>query len=297
VQFDRERIVSGSSVSAIRIWDLRRDPETSGMMLGGGLGQITLTGHSATVRCLHLAGSRLASGSNDSSIKLWELAVRPTWSHIACRRTLLGHANTVRCLQMDLDADSLISGSYDATLRMWSPETGVCIRTLRGHTDAVLCLQYSAHERRLLSGSSDQSIRVWDERVNNSGDGGCSLSIHNAHDSAVTCLRFDRERIVSGSVDRTLKMWDVRTGKCLHTIDWKAAEGHTGVVRCLQTDAWRIVSAADDRTIKVWRLGSGERICTLQGHTDGVTCVQFNDSQIVSGSYDRTVKLWDFGAC
>ncbi|KHJ91885.1 WD domain, G-beta repeat protein [Oesophagostomum dentatum] len=82
--------------------------------------------------------------------------------------------------------------------------------------------------------------------------------------------------------------------RCMHTIDWKLAEGHTGVVRCLQVDTWRIVSAADDRTIKVWNVDSLQRLCTLHSHEDGVTCVQFSDRQIVSGSYDKTVKLWDF---
>uniref|UniRef100_A0A1I7XSN9 WD_REPEATS_REGION domain-containing protein n=1 Tax=Heterorhabditis bacteriophora TaxID=37862 RepID=A0A1I7XSN9_HETBA len=113
----------------------------------------------------------------------------------------------------------------------------------------------------------------------------------------------DNEHLISGSYDMRLKLWSLNTGECvrtmicIHTIDWKLAEGHTGVVRCLQADIWRIVSAADDRTIKVWNLDSGERLCTLHSHEDGVTCVQFNDKQIVSGSYDKTVKLWDFSVC
>ncbi|KAH7729391.1 F-box domain containing protein [Aphelenchoides avenae] len=237
VQFDAQRIVSGSTDSTIRIWDIKTNC--------GGVGQMTLTGHSATVRCLHLHNSRLASGSNDFSIKIWDLAVNPTWSHIACRRTLLGHANIVRCLQME--DDRLTSGSYDHTLK------------------------FDSEQQRLVSGSADASIRIWDDRSNQS-----AMTLHNAHESAVTCLRFDRERIVSGSVDRTIKMWDIRTGKCQQTIDWKVSEGHTGVV---------------------WKLTNGERLCTLQGHADGVTCVQFNDNQIVSGSYDKTVKLWDFSIC
>ncbi|KHN78404.1 F-box/WD repeat-containing protein 7 [Toxocara canis] len=281
VQFDSERIVSGSSDNTIRLWDIK-----NGVV--PGLGTMTLTGHSDTVRCLHLNGSRLASGSNDFTIKVWDLAVNTTWSSIACRQTMVGHTNFVRCLQMD--EGRLISGSYDHMLKMWSVETGACTGTLGGHSGAVLCLQSDG--ATLFSGSADFSIKCWDERM-----GVCVMTLHNAHENAVTCLRFDNERIVSGSVDRTIKMWDLRSGRCLQTLDWKLSEGHTGVVRCLQVDAWRIVSAADDKTVKVWNLHSGERLCTLHSHTDGVTCVQFNDHQIVSGSYDKTVKLWDFSVC
>uniref|UniRef100_A0A915BF89 OBG-type G domain-containing protein n=1 Tax=Parascaris univalens TaxID=6257 RepID=A0A915BF89_PARUN len=281
VQFDSERIVSGSSDNTIRLWDIKNGAVP-------GLGTMTLTGHSDTVRCLHLNGSRLASGSNDFTIKVWDLAVNTTWSSIACRRTMVGHTNFVRCLQMD--EERLVSGSYDCLLKMWSVETGGCTNTLRGHSGAVLCLQSDG--ATLFSGSADFSIKCWDERI-----GVCVMTLHNAHENAVTCLRFDNERVVSGSVDRTIKMWDLRSGRCLQTLDWKLSEGHTGVVRCLQVDAWRIVSAADDRTVKVWNLHSGERLCTLHSHTDGVTCVQFNDHLIVSGSYDKTVKLWDFSVC
>uniref|UniRef100_A0A1I7W106 F-box domain-containing protein n=4 Tax=Onchocercidae TaxID=6296 RepID=A0A1I7W106_LOALO len=279
VQFDGDRIVSGSSDNTIRVWDIKSSTMP-------GLGTMTLTGHSDTVRCLHLSGNRLASGSNDLTIKVWGLAVNRTWSSIACRQTMIGHTNFVRCLQME--KERLISGSYDHTLKIWSTETGQCTKTLMGHNGAVICMQSDGH--LLVSGSADLSMKCWDERMDI-----CAMTLHNAHDNAVTCLRFDNERIVSGSVDRTIKMWDLRTGKCVQTLDWKLSEGHTGVVRCLQVDSWRIVSAADDRTIKVWNLHTGERLCTLHSHTDGVTCVQFSDQQIVSGSYDMTVKLWDFG--
>lgn len=90
------------------------------------------------------------------------------------------------------------------------------------------------------------TLEAWDLR-----SGQCVMTLHNAHQNAVTCLQFDADRIVSGSLDRTIKFWDMRTGRWLQTLDWMQGEGHTGVVRCLQADSWRIVSAADDKTLKV----------------------------------------------
>ncbi|GMS96152.1 hypothetical protein PENTCL1PPCAC_18327, partial [Pristionchus entomophagus] len=284
VQLDGDRVVSGSTDTTIRCWDLQEEDA------GRGLLGHTLNGHSETVRCLHLVKNRLASGSNDFTIKIWNMERSDEWSSIGCRRTMIGHTNYVRCLEM---GDQLmISGSYDSSLKLWSLETGECVTTLVGHLDAVLCEQYREEERVVVSGSSDKCIKTWDTRTNMN-----IRSIHNAHDSAVTCIRMDDHRILSGSLDRMIKMWDIRTGKLLKTIDWRRAEGHTGVVRCLQADSWRIVSSADDRTVKVWNLESGERLCTLRDHTDGVTCVQFNDERIVSGSFDKTVKVWDFSLC
>ncbi|GMT24090.1 hypothetical protein PFISCL1PPCAC_15387, partial [Pristionchus fissidentatus] len=283
VQLDGDRVVSGSTDTTIRCWDLQQED-------GAGLLGHTLHGHSETVRCLHLVNNRLASGSNDFTIKIWNMERSDRWSSIGCRRTMIGHTNYVRCLEMG--DELMISGSYDSSLKLWSLETGDCVRTLNGHTDPVLCEQYKEEESLCVSGSSDKCIKTWDTRTTTN-----VMSIHHAHDSAVTCIRMDDHRIMSGSLDRLIKMWDIRTGKVLKTIDWRMAEGHTGVVRCLQADSWRIVSSADDRTVKVWNVETAGRLCTLRDHTDGVTCVQFNDERIVSGSYDKTVKVWDFTLC
>ena len=68
---------------------------------------MTLTGHSGEVRCLHLEGNRVASGSTDTTIKVWDLdvgprcgtSIQPEWSSIGCKVTMVGHSDTVRCVQ------------------------------------------------------------------------------------------------------------------------------------------------------------------------------------------------------
>lgn len=41
---------------------------------------------------------------------------------------MIGHRDTVRCLQVD--DDKVISGSYDMTLKVWDLRTGQCRKTL-----------------------------------------------------------------------------------------------------------------------------------------------------------------------
>lgn len=278
VQFDKTRIVSGSSDKTIKVWSTKTNTSWAAL---------TLRGHSGTVRCLHLDDNQLISGSSDCTIKVWDLAEGVGWSRSRCRVTMVGHSHTVRCLQVALGV--VVSGSYDHTLKKWDLESGDCLTTLRGHTAAVLSVKFD--QQRIVSGSCDNSIKVWSFLT-----GDC-MSTLRGHQDAVTCIHFDSHRIVSGSLDTQILLWDIKTGRCVQTLDWVSGEGHTGVVRCLQADAWRIVSAADDKTLKVWSLESGKRLVTLREHTDGVTCLQFNDLRIVSGSYDKTVKLWDFTNC
>ena len=101
VQFDGNRIVSGSHDKTIKGWNVKTNSPWS---------VITLAGHSGEVRCLHLDGNRLVSGSTDLTIKVWDLSISVAWSSIACRVTMQGHTETVRCVQMDVARDRVSEG-------------------------------------------------------------------------------------------------------------------------------------------------------------------------------------------
>ena len=54
----------------------------------------------------------------------------------------------------------VVSGSRDATLRVWDVESGQCLHVLMGHVAAVRCVQYDG--RRVVSGAYDFMVKVWD---------------------------------------------------------------------------------------------------------------------------------------
>lgn len=61
---------------------------------------------------------------------------------------------------MSLFLCSVVSGSRDATLRLWDIETGQCLHVLMGHVAAVRCVQYDGH--KVVSGAYDYTVKVWD---------------------------------------------------------------------------------------------------------------------------------------
>ena len=60
--------------------------------------------------------------------QVWDVSTQNNWSSIACKVTMVGHLDTVRCLQVD--SEKVISGSYDMTLKVWDMHTGHCRQTL-----------------------------------------------------------------------------------------------------------------------------------------------------------------------
>ena len=86
-----------------------------------------LTGHTDQVGCLlALRGGSLASGSRDSSVRVWRGS--------RCAETLMGHQSEVVCLA-ELTSGVLASGAMDSTVRLW--QGGSCLRVLWGHRGPV----------------------------------------------------------------------------------------------------------------------------------------------------------------
>src|SRR5262245_48215586 len=84
-----------------------------------------LSGHTDSVRGAAFSpdGRTLATGANDGTIRLWDVATGEG-------RVLAGHAGMVTAVAFSPSGDALVSASHDATARLWSPETGASAAVL-----------------------------------------------------------------------------------------------------------------------------------------------------------------------
>ena len=103
----------------------------------------TLEGHTDWVESVAFSpdGRTIASGSWDTTIRLWEVA---TGQQI---RTLEGHteqSGASRSVQMV--AYSLVAAGI-ITIRLWEVATGQQIRTLEGHTNLARSVAFSPDGR------------------------------------------------------------------------------------------------------------------------------------------------------
>jgi F-box/WD-40 domain protein MET30 len=275
-------------------------------------------GHTDGIMCLQFDDSILATGSYDSTIKIWDIK---TGEEI---RSLVEHTSGVRALQFD--DTKLISGSMDKTLKIWNYRTGKCISTLRGHTEGVVCLHFDS--TLLVSGSVDTTIKVW-----NFSDRSCFAL--KGHTDWVNAVRIDSDSrmIFSASDDQTVKMWDLDSRTCVRTF-----EGHVGHVQQViplslpdympaaaaptadagsssSSNPWSyrdpaeeeiakkaesrkpppgmLITAALDSTVKFWDVASGKCFKTLFGHVEGVWALAVDTLRVVSGAQDSMVKVWD----
>ncbi len=293
-----------------------------------------LIGHSkmfAGVRSVAISpdGKIIASGSEDYTIKLWNLETKREI------RTLSGHSHFVRAVAFSPDGDMVISGSTDKTIKLWNWKTGQEIGTLANHSKPVTTVAISPDGETLASGSHDKTIKLWSlksrqeictfsghsnyiQSVAFSPDGQTlasggndyniklwSLSTHKeilslADSASVHSITIspDKQTLVSGNFSSEVKLWNLSTGKLRQTLSGHSYSffGGYGVLSAaISPDGQILASGCDsDKTIKLWNLATGKLLQTLSGHSKGVTSVVFSpDGQtLISGSYDKTVRVW-----
>ncbi|KAA8568860.1 hypothetical protein MFRU_017g00500 [Monilinia fructicola] len=304
LQYEGNVLVSGSTDRSVRVWDIEK-----------GLCTQVFHGHTSTVRCLQIlmpseAGKTasgqsimvpeqplIITGSRDSQLRVWKLPAPgdkryiqtgPPTNDADCPyfvRVLAGHTHSVRAIAAH--QDTLVSGSYDCTVRVWKISTGEVLHRLQGHSAKVYSVVLDHKRNRCISGSMDTYVKVWSLET-----GSCLFTLEG-HTSLVGLLDLRDERLVSAAADSTLRIWDPESGVCKSTLS-----AHTGAITCFQHDGQKVISGSD-RTLKMWDVKTGECIKDLLGDLSGVWQVKFDERRCVAAVQRDNftfVEVLDFGA-
>ncbi|KAI9838342.1 MAG: hypothetical protein M1819_005610 [Sarea resinae] len=304
LQYEGNVLVSGSTDRSVRVWDIEK-----------GICTQVFQGHTSTVRCLQILmpteigriadGTPLImpkqpliiTGSRDSSLRIWKLPQEgdPTYFQAGpplndedCPffvRALTGHHHSVRAIAAH--GDTLVSGSYDCSVRVWKISTGETVHRLQGHTQKVYSVVLDHKRNRCISGSMDNLVKVW------SLDSGLVLFNLEGHTSLVGLLDLSNDRLISAAADTTLRIWDPETGQCKSTLT-----AHTAAITCFQHDGQKVISGSD-RTLKMWDVKTGECVRDLLTDLSGVWQVKFNERRCVAAVQRKNltyIEVLDFGA-
>ena len=287
LQYEGNTLVSGSTDRSVRIWDIEK----------GRCTQI-FQGHTSTVRCLQILKpteigkevdgtpimmpkeTLIITGSRDSSLRVWKMPQKGQASIFQAGppvhdtdnpyfvRALVGHHHSVRAIAAH--GDTLVSGSYDCTVRVWRISTGDLVHRLQGHSQKVYSVVLDHARGRCISGSMDNQVKVWSLET-----GTCLFNL-DGHSSLVGLLDLSHGRLVSAAADSTLRIWDPENGQCKSTLS-----AHSAAITCFQHDGQKVISGSD-RTLKMWDIKTGECVKDLLTDLSGVWQVKFNDRRCVA---------------
>ena len=203
---------------------------------------------------------------------------------------LTGHTDRVHSMAFSPDGHTLVSGSYDGTVRLWDVATHRQIGApLNGHDGEVYSVAFSPDGKVVASGADDGMVRLWDVTTHR----GIGVPL-NGHDGEINSVAFspDGTILAAGGSDGTVRLWDVATRQT--TI---ALTGHIGVVYSVafSPDGTMLASGGADGTVQMWDVATGQRFGYIAENSETVYSVAFSPDgkMLASGSADGTVKMWD----
>jgi division protein 1 len=273
---------TGSMDATVKMWDLNyfnkmhyNDNESDDALTTPLLN--SFDGHVDIVTALSYNNGELVTGSNDKTIRQWDLntghllqTIDVMWASSMINSTI-NFGNNKNNSNINSNNSTLINNSteypYISTLQVF---------------DAALA-----------SGSNDGIVRLWDLR---SGE---IIRQLFGHTGAITTLQFDKNfNLVTGSADRSLRIWDLRTGGLLDSFSYD------NPIKKIMFDDLKIVSVVEnERGLHIydrveqnhWVLGGDllDSNGTVSEKSDFVNDMVFNGNYLVEGRANGVVHIWN----
>lgn len=265
---------------------------------------VTLKGHSSEVFIIQWSpkNALLASGSGDSTARIWEVdqgkgkgapATPICLTHTQARSAGAkdGEAKSPIGAEVAPLSSSPEGGGQGAAATSGGPATG------NNKSRDVTTLDWSSDGKYLATGSYDGQARVWDTSGN-------LLKTLNGHRGPIFSLKWNKKGnyLLSGSVDKTAIVWDVGLEIPKEESDASAASAilqqySLHAAPTLDVD-WRtndsFATCSTDTMIYVCKIGETLPVKTFSKHVDEVNAISWDASgtYLASCSDDCTAKVW-----
>lgn len=279
---DGKLLASGGSDNAIKIWDIASGAQrkslrgnayavrfsTDGNLIAGATPQsiivwdvasgtqlFSLNGHTRTITSVAISpdGKTIASGSQDHTVKLWDVTSK-------AQIRSLTHPDEVMSVAFSPDGKWLVSAGLK-TIKIWDVMNWVELKSFDGGISWPNCLAISPDGKTLAGGSLDKptgAIKLWDV-----SSGGMVKLVDERPNLVITSVAFspDGRTLANASFGEDMMLWDVASKSPLRRLSRLSSAVTTSA---FSPDGKFLASGGFGEDIKLWDMTSGGQFRSLE---------------------------------
>ena len=275
----------------------------------------------------HTATDRLAAGTTDGLIRIWDVERKKTTLTVRGPGRSGGMLSGASWLAWSPRGENLAAGFHDGTVHLWETRSGRELGVFRGHKSAVISVAYSSDGMRLAAWGADGAIKIWDvgsgkliadlahpgdvsagawspdDKLLVAGHRDGTVTISGTHaDDKIATLRghtaiilnlawnSDGTQLASTSFDCSVRIWDVASETL---VLGPLRHSHATLSVAWEPNGKKLATGSMDETVKIWNSTTGREELTLRGHVDGVSSLAFGpEGRLASGGNDGSLRVW-----
>jgi serine/threonine protein kinase len=268
-------------------------------------------------------GQSIATGSDDSTIRLWDRRGQQTalfkghrgavfsirfahtgqflasgggngllklWS-LTDQKEQASYrhgSGSIRRIAMAPDDHTIAVVGTDQFVELWDVTDGHKRATLKGHTSTVHDVAYSPDGRTLATCDLGGVIKLWDPIT--------AKELAGFRDDVLStrALAFSpdsRTLASTGTGDRNVRLWDVASQKTIGSLN---APEHVQAL-AFSPDGRHLATGSRNGIVRLWDLTSASLVSTFSAHQGSIASLAFSPDGhfLASAGEDRLGKIWD----
>ncbi len=225
----------------------------------------------------------MASASEDKTVNVWNTLT------LTSIQRYTNHTGVVNSLDQ-IDNDTMVSGSFDQTVRIWKISTSETLKIINVNMYVYVVRVFSIEFKQIVCGKygTSDNLQIYNYET------GDLIRTLNGHISSVWSIEMLSDQFMAsgGGGDNRVIIWDLSSYSIKYNLT-----GHTNIVYCLKRLSSNMIASGDfNGLIIVWNWLTGERIFNLTDHMSTIfynSLDLYDDQTLISGSMDKTVKFWN----
>ena len=203
--------------------------------------------------------------------------------------TFSGHSNVVSCVAFSPDGQTLASGSWDHSVKLWDVANRRLLATLPAHSGRVAWLAFSRAGENLAT-ADDAGLKLWNVQTHQ------LIFTHEEKQAARIAFSPVGTLLAIGYGDSVfadqpggpMKLWDYVSHQVVRTFP------EPGSRLTFSPDGRILAARCTNDTVKLWNVDSGAEMRRLD-NAGNVLCLSFSpDGQtMAAGNWDGEVNLWN----